>query len=234
MPSFLFLLIHRHKQLIMKRQIFAPGCALMLYKPELATRIHALIHQQAGTMEVLTTCCKHDPGFTVPTEIINICPGCDKRFAASYANTTTISLWEFLAANDTFQFPDFQGQEMTIMDACPTREKPAIHQAIRTLLSKMNIRLVEPAATRTKSICCGDSFYPQLPVVQVNELMKKRTRELPLDQVIVYCVSCIQSVSIGGKHPRYLPDLLFGLDTLPTVHPTEVWHRELEEYIEKH
>jgi len=218
----------------MKRQIFAPGCALMLYKPELATRIHAMLNEQAGAMSVLNTCCRHDPAFQVPTEIINVCPGCDKRFAADYANTSTISLWEYLASNDTFQFPDYKGQEMTIQDACPAREKPVIHEAIRSIIGKMNIRLVEPAATRTKSICCGDSFYPQLPAFKVNELMKKRTGDMPLEEVIVYCVSCIQSVSIGGKHPRYLPDLLFGLDTLPKVFPTEVWHRELDGYIEKH
>lgn len=123
---------------------------------------------------------------------------------------------------------------MIILDACPTREKPVIHEAIRTLIRKMNIRLVEPAHTRTKSTCCGDSFYPLLPVVQVKELMKKRTAEMPLEEVIVYCISCIQSVSIGGKHPRYLPDLLFGLDTLPRKLDTEEWHRELEVYVEKH
>jgi len=218
----------------MIRQIFAPGCALMLYKPELATKIHTMLNSQAGAMSVLNTCCRHDPAFTVPTEIINVCPGCDKRFAADYANTSTISLWEYLASNDTFQFPDYHGQEMTILDACPAREKPVIHEAIRSIIRKMNIRLVEPAASRTKSICCGDSFYPQLPTVKVNELMKKRTGDMPLEEVIVYCVSCIQSVSIGGKHPRYLPDLLFGLDTLPRVFPTEVWHRELDGYIEKH
>ena len=215
-------------------KLFAPGCALMLYKPELADKIHAMLNEQIGPMDVLSTCCKHDPGHTVPTQIINVCPGCDKRFAANYANTTTISLWELLAASDTFVFPDYKGQTMTIMDACPTREKPHIHEAIRTLARKMNIRLVEPAHTRTKSVCCGDSFYPQLPANTVNDLMKKRTSEMPLDNVIVYCVSCIQSVAIGGKHPRYLPDLLVGLDTLPVIKETEAWHKELDVYIEKH
>ena len=218
----------------MTTQIFAPGCALMLYKPALAEKIHSMLNEQVGPLETLNTCCRHDPGFTVPTQIINICPGCDKRFASTYANATTISLWEILAASVTFLFPDYKGQEMTILDACPAREKPAIHNAIRTIIGKMNIRLVEPVHTRTKSTCCGDSFYPQLPAFTVNELMKKRTDEMPLRDVIVYCVSCIQSVSIGGKQPRYLPDLLFGLDTRPEVYPTEVWHRELEEYIEKH
>jgi len=214
--------------------IFAPGCALMLYKPALAYKIHTMLNKQVGVMETLNTCCKHDPGFKVPTKIINVCPGCDKRFANSYANTTTISLWELLATSETFQFPDYKGQEMTIQDACPTREKPVIHQAIRTILQKMNIRIVEPTNTRTTSTCCGDSFYPQLPQEKVNELMKKRTTEMPLEEVIVYCVSCIQSVSIGGKHPRYLPDLLFGLDTHPKIYKTDLWHKELDSYIEKH
>jgi Fe-S oxidoreductase len=218
----------------MTHQIFAPGCALMLYKPALAEKIHSMLNEQAGPMETMNTCCRHDPGFMVATQIINICPGCDKRFAGSYANATTVSLWEILAASDSFLFPDYSGQEMTILDACPAREKPAIHNAIRTIIGKMNIRLVEPVHTRTRSTCCGDSFYPELPAFTVNELMKKRTGEMPLNDVIVYCVSCIQSVSIGGKQPRYLPDLLFGLDTLPEVYPTEIWHRELEEYIEKH
>lgn len=218
----------------MTTQIFAPGCAMMLYKPSLAEKIHAMLKAEAGEMGVLNTCCRHDPGFETPTRIINVCPGCDKRFSNSYTNVTTVSLWVLLAASTTFEFPDYGGQSMTILDACPTREKPAIHEAIRSIIRKMHIRIVEPLHTRTASTCCGDSFYPQLPADSVNLLMKKRTAEMPLDDVIVYCVSCIQSVSIGGKKPRYLPDLLMGLDTLPKVYETEVWHRELDEYIEKH
>ena len=218
----------------MNQYVFAPGCAMMLYKPVLASKIHEILMAQSGVMKTLNTCCKHDPGHTVPTKIINVCPGCDKRFSNSYTNTSTISLWEWLDGNTSFEFPDYGGQEMTILDACPTREKPSIHEAIRKIIKRMNIRIVEPLNTKTKSTCCGDSFYPQLPARNVNELMKKRADEMPLEDVIVYCVSCIQSVAIGGKKPHYLPDLLFGLETLPKVYPTEVWHRELDEYIEKH
>jgi len=216
------------------RQVFAPGCAMMLYKPELAAKIHAMLCEQVGEMDTLKTCCKHDPEHTENTRIINVCPGCDKRFGTTYLNTSTISLWELLADSETFEFPDYKGQSMTILDACPTREKPAIHEAIRKIIKRMNIRIVEPLNTRTKSTCCGDSFYPQLSVTQVNGLMKKKTAEMPLEDVIVYCISCIQSVAIGGKHPRYLPDMLFRLATQPTVYPTDVWHKELDEYIEKH
>jgi len=123
---------------------------------------------------------------------------------------------------------------MTIQDACPTREKPAVQDAIRILLQKMHITLVEAENSGKKAKCCGDNFYPQLPLVQVNELMKQRTAEMPLENVIVYCVSCIQSISIGGKTPRYLPDLLFNETTFPNHKTTDEWHRELDEYIEQH
>lgn len=218
----------------MKKRIFAPGCAMMLYKPELATKLHSSLIEFYGEMEILDICCKHDPGFSEPTEIINVCPGCDKRFGSLYANATTVSLWELLAENDDFSFPDYGGEAMTIQDACPTREKTHIHSAIRTLLEKMNISLTEPTNTGTKGTCCGDNFYSQLPVFKVNELMKKRADEMPLDDVVVYCVSCIQSIVHGGKSPRYLPDLLMGMDTKMKVLPTDLWHRELDVYIEKH
>ena len=219
----------------MTRRVFAPGCAMMLYKPELAGKLLMVLNKHFGKIEMLTTCCRHDPGFTEPTEIINVCPGCDKRFRSLYANVTTVSLWEVVAQReDEFLLPNYFREQMTILDACPARDRPAIHEAIRTLLNRMNIILTEPANTRTNSTCCGDSFYPQLPVEKVNELMCKRTEELPHKNVVVYCVSCIQSVAIGGKTPRYLPDLLMGLQTNVKVLPTEVWHQELDAYIERH
>jgi Fe-S oxidoreductase len=215
-------------------RVFAPGCALMLYKPHLAEKLNTLLNEQVGAMDELLTCCNHEPQLDVLTEVINICPGCDRRYANDYHNTTTISLWEILASSDFFPFPDYAGREMSILDACPTREKVAVHEAIRTLLRKMNITVVEPAKTGTKSTCCGDSFFELIPVEEVKAQMRKRTSEMPREEVIVYCVSCIKAVHIGGKTPRYLVDLLFGEDTAPGTFEPEAWHGELREYIERH
>ena len=54
---------------------------------------------------------------------------------------------KYLAEGDFFPFPDYKGKVMSIIDACPTREQTGIHKAIRTLLKKMNITLVEPERT---------------------------------------------------------------------------------------
>jgi len=39
------------------KNAFAPGCALMLYKPELAYKIHEFLNENVGKMELHLTCC---------------------------------------------------------------------------------------------------------------------------------------------------------------------------------
>lgn len=214
--------------------VFAPGCALMLYKPDLAEKVHKWLDSMIGKTEILDICCKHDPGFSNKTRVINICPGCDKRFKNDYEHTTTISLWEVLAKMDHLKLPDYKGLQMSILDACPTRSQTQIHDAIRVLLKKMNIELIEPNKTRTKSTCCGDSFFGIIPLEDVKQQMRKRAEEMPVDDVVVYCVSCVKSMFIGGRQPHYLVDLLLEEETLPqTLDPVE-WHKELDVYIEAH
>jgi Fe-S oxidoreductase len=216
------------------KKLFAPGCALMIYKPHLADKLFRILNDHAGKTDMLLTCCKHEPKNKARVEVINICPGCDKRFRNDYERVTTISLWEILADSDFFTFPDYQGKAMSIIDACPTRNQPHIHDAIRRLLKRMNIRLIEPEKTRTEGTCCGDTFYGILTVSEVKEQMAKRTSEMPAEDVVVYCVSCSKSVFIGGKKPHYLIDLLLNEETLPkTLDPVE-WHQELEVYISMH
>jgi hypothetical protein len=64
--------------------------------------------------------------------------------------------------------------------------------------------------------------------------MKKKADEMPLEDVVVYCVSCIQSIATGGKRPQYLPDLLFESETKAMDKKTDEWHRELDIYINNH
>lgn len=214
--------------------MFAPGCALLLYKPQLAEKLHSILNENLGEIDILSTCCRHDPRLTTKTQVINVCPGCDKRYGNDYSTTSTISLWEVFAKHDFFPFPDYHGQTMTILDACPTRDQPRIHQAIRSLLKKMKITVIEPEKTRTNSTCCGDSFYGVIPTEHVREQMIKRASELPVEDIAVYCVSCIKAVYIGGKKPRYMIDLLFGEETFPKTYDPDEWHKELDEYIVNH
>lgn len=216
------------------RQVYAPGCALMIYKPELAQKVLEFLNKNLGDIDEHLICCRHEPNLERGTRVINTCPGCDRRYRELYDGISTISLWEILSESKTFPFPDYNGMEMSIHDACPTRTEERVHTAIRKLLARMNIKIIEPENTRSKAICCGDSFYGSLPVENVKELMKKRANEMPCENVVVYCVSCIKSMYIGGKKPRYIVDLLFGEETgIGTYEPAE-WRNELQKFIDSH
>jgi Fe-S oxidoreductase len=216
------------------KRVFAPGCALILYKPGLVGKLNTVLNENIEEMDILNLCCRNQPELNKGTEVINICPGCDKRYRENYDESTTISLWEILANTDFFPFPDYHGKEMTIIDACPTRSEVRVHKAIRTLLRKMNIKLIEPEKTGTKSTCCGDSFWDVLPIDKVKTQMRKKASEMPVDDVVVYCVSCSKSMFIGGKKPRYMIDLLFDEETVPNTYEPDEWHKQLDEFISTH
>jgi hypothetical protein len=218
----------------MPKRVLAPGCALQLYKPHLVEKLHGFLSATYGAMDLLLTCCRHTPQVAPGTQVVNICPGCDRRYRENYADPSTVSLWELLLEGDAFAFPDYKSQRMTIIDACPTRDQDRIHRSVRALAERMNISIVEPARTKTKSTCCGDIFYGTLPTGQVVDQMKAKAGEMPVDDVLVYCVSCSKAMFVGGRRPRYLVDLLFGEDTVPGTCDPEEWHGELDEFIENH
>lgn len=216
--------------LIEMKQLYAPGCALTLYKPHLSEKVHEFLTANLGEMDRLDTCCRLNPEIEEGVNVINTCPGCDRRYKNNYEESTTVSVWETLADSKDFEFPDYSGERMTILDACPTRTEDKVHEAIRKLLRRMNIELVEPENTKRTGTCCGDSFYGKVPVEDVKDLMRKRTSEMPVEDVVVYCVSCVKSVYIGGKKPRYLVDLLFNEETDPQTFEPDEWHSELDKF----
>jgi hypothetical protein len=109
-----------------------------------------------------------------------------------------------------------------------------VHQAVRSLLGKMNIKVIETELHGKRSVCCGDDFYQKIPLEQVHQLMKKRADSMPCEEVCVYCISCIKSMHIGGKTSRHLIDLLMGESTEPQIYDTVQWHEQLQDYIDKH
>lgn len=216
------------------KQVYAPGCAFMIYKPSLAKKVQEFLNNDLGSIPEHLICCRHEPNLESGTQVINTCAGCDRRYRELYDGINTISLWEILANSDSFLFPNYNGMKMTIHDACPTKTEKRVHDAIRKLLERMNIEIIEPKNTRTKAICCGDSFYPTLPVELIKEQMKKRSDEMPCENVVVYCVSCIKAMHIGGKKPRYIVDLLFKEETEIGTFEPDKWHDELQKFIDEH
>jgi hypothetical protein len=218
----------------MTQTYFNPGCALSIYKPEIEGKILGFLNENYGEVASHRVCCHHDPQLAAGSLIISACAGCDRRFRSLYEGISTTTIWEVLDGLHTFQFPHYSGLTLSVHDACPVRQRPQVHQAVRSLLKKMRIDVVETEFRGAHSICCGDDFYPNLPVEMVHQRMKERADSMPCQEVCVYCVSCIKSMYIGGKTPRHLMDLLMGESTEPQIYDTAKWHEQLQGYRDAH
>ena len=216
------------------RPVFAPGCALMVDRPVASARLLAHLVDELGGVDEHLTCCRHEPGLAAGTRVINVCPGCDRRYRDLYPGISTISLWEVLAVSARFPFPDYGEAEMAVLDACPTRTQTRVHEAIRALLRRMRIRAIEPERARERTVCCGDEAWGVLPVDRVKELMRRRAADMPREDVVVHCYSCVKAMHIGGRRPRHLVDLLLGEATPIGEFEPDAWHARIQAFIDAH
>lgn len=213
---------------------FNPGCAMSLYPPELVEPMLALLREHFAPVKLHTVCCRHDPGLPAGAVIINNCADCDRRFRSEYPGVKTITFWEILDHLDGLCLPKYDGLTVSVHDSCSFRQKPQVHAAVRNILRKMNIKVVDLEFSGTKSICCGDNFYSHIPNEQVAEFQKKRAAQMPCDDVVVYCIGCVRSMTVGGKRPLYMPDLVLARQTKRMDNTLDEYHNELKEYIAGH
>ena len=65
------------------KQVYAPGCALLIYKPQLAEKILEFLNKNLGNIPEHIICCRHEPNLERGTQVINTCTGCDNRYRGS-------------------------------------------------------------------------------------------------------------------------------------------------------
>ena len=208
------------------KYIYAPGCALMTYKPHIAERLKVYVERKYGVMDTLLTCCFDKPALANATCVVTPCPTCADAYN-KMEGITAVCFLNDIANDDDFPFPDYRGMEMSIQDTCAARKQPEVLASVRTLLERMNIRVIEPQFTGKKARCCGQIFYGKMDETKVVANMKKRADEMPCSDVVVYCSSCIMSMTVGGRTPRFILDLLFGEGTeMNAITPTK-WNNQL-------
>ena len=216
------------------KYLYAPGCALMAYKPHLADKLKEVVTNLYGEMDTLLSCCFTKPQLEAGTQIVTPCATCAEKYNKQYSDCSALFVLSAIAESKDFPFPDYGGQCMSIQDTCSARSHPEYLATIRRLLERMNIQLVEPAKTGQRAKCCGQVFYGKLDINKVEGQMKIRANEMPCEDVVVYCASCIMSMTVGGKQPRYILDLLFNEPTEMRNAEVDSWNKQLKHFRETH
>ena len=202
---------------------YFPSCNFTKASPDTAKKIRDYLSEQMP----VAGCCIYDKTvFTPDDRAVYFCQACRERLQD---RVTMLSLWEYLDERDDFPLPDYGGVEMNLQDCWRDRNEPQIHKAVRSLLRKMNIRVVEIDEREERSLYCGDlHFEPQktenIRLMAENadkriyemddetqhELMREQVEKFSCEWIICDCNSCKRGILKGGGKAVHLLELVMG------------------------
>lgn len=207
---------------------YFPSCNFNAMCPETAKKIEAYLAPHMPK----TVCCRLDKNVYAADDVgIYLCQAC-REVMTENLRVGTLSLWEYLDADESFRFPDYSGFKATVQDCWRDREHPEVHNAVRSLLRKMNVEFVDIAGeAREKSRFCGDLYYePQRPeniaIVEeyaakgeplfkappeiMAQLMREQAEKITTEWAITDCNRCTRTLRAGGANAVHLAELVFG------------------------
>ncbi len=170
--------------------------------------------------------------FTPEDEIYSLCHNCNNIIEEMHEGVHVRSLWELIDETPDFPLPDLSGRTVTVQDCWRSRDRASEQAAVRSLLAKMHLNVLEAPVHHEATRFCGVSLYrPQPPrnprlapkhYVEGTEglclphtpeeqeaLMRGYVQTLPCKQVLCYCHYCLEGLRLGGADAKHLAELLF-------------------------
>ncbi|XEQ97635.1 hypothetical protein SPX_24990 [Sporomusa paucivorans] len=214
--------------------IYLPSCKFTAHSPEASKRIKNYLSENYDIQ--IGGCCRpFHKQLTSDDTVIYICNTCSAFCLEDSAAEKIISVWELLAEDTHFSFPDYSHRKMALQDCWRSYDNAAQQKAVRRILQRMNINIEELDENYNKTRFCGVSLYEPLPkqngefapnrFIENAEglfiphtedeqaaLMKKHCDKINSHEVVCYCTACIKGINLGEKNGVHLLDLMFGLD----------------------
>lgn len=226
-----FMLLRHAPDRKKSRFAFFPGCQLAGSNPEHVIRTYCfLMNNWEKDTGLMLQCCAapaHWSGNEEKTReaihllegnwqkmgkphMILACSSCMDMFKKYLPQVTVSSLWEIM---DQCQLPDTAckkvGQTMVIHDPCTTRYESGIHDAVRSLASKLGLPVTELEFSRAKTQCCGfGGLMENANPAMARKQLEQRVNESRLD-FLTYCAMCRESLRGAGKPTAHLLDYIF-------------------------
>lgn len=212
--------------------VFFPGCSLMSLGEESVMQLYDILLKSYPKMKLSGFCCgkpsKHIWGgkkFKSRIEkikkhhkgtIYTACPNCFKTFGDEGFKVE--SIWPVV---DEY-FPEeklniYDQEQITIHDPCTARNNVKDHDAVRSIMNKMGISVVEFDNSRTKTLCCGKiNMTMALNPEKGIRILEKRVSQCKTDKIASYCASCVHSFGMAGKQGFYISELLLKKKNSPS------------------
>ena len=212
-------------------KLFLPSCKVKKQFGNASTKLKDYLEQ---TQSVETVgCCKVFCNKTTKDDTaVVICNNCAAIMEESSLVSNIEFVWKIIDHDENFDFPDYHGERMTIQDCWRAYEKRNVQDAIRSLMRKMNIDVVELKENYEQTKFCGadlleectdierkfaprryvlegaDMYHP-IPKEDEDNWLKNYCRQIETEKVVCYCMACLDGIKRGGKQAVHLIELLF-------------------------
>lgn len=209
---------------------YFPSCNFTKASPDTSKRVRRYLEEVHGIRTI--GCCR--PGHKKLSEeetALTICQSCSTIIREN-TGREDVSIFQFLDKDPNFPWPDYHGEEITLQDCWRAEGKHELHEAVRGVLRKMNMKVVELEENRDQSQFCGVFRYnpmrednirlaPRYFVDQMEgklelhtpeeqqALMEENGKRYHTERVAVYCNSCLRGLLAGGVNGVHVMDLIF-------------------------
>ncbi len=212
-------------------KLFLPACKVKRQLNHASEKLQHYLEQKEAVQTV--GCCKvFCKKATEEDTAIVVCNNCAAIMEESSMVSEIEFVWEVIDHDNDFKFPDYHGERMTIQDCWRAYEKRNVQDAIRSLLRKMNIEVVELEENHERTKFCGADLleactdiekrfapkrymlegaemYHPIPKKEEDVWLKNYCKQIKTEKVVCYCMSCLDGIQRGGKQAIHLIELLF-------------------------
>ena len=209
--------------------VYFPSCKFIGFSPDSSEKVCEYLFNRFG-MRIAACCRKDRRSLTKDDTAVLICHTCAAICEESSSAGNILSLWEIMDGDNELSFPDFKSLELTVQDCWRSSGRIKEQMAVRSLLKKMNISVIEQEENFEKTKFCGKSLYNG-PHEENNNLVQNRfgksgiftklseeeqisrmtehCRNISTDAVLCHCVTCAGGIEAGGKKAVHLLDLIY-------------------------
>ena len=210
--------------------VYLPSCNFTRTCPEASAKIKAFMARKSD-VRVAGCCRPEQKKLTAEDTVLAICQSCEAITREVSPQAKVLSLWEYAIKDADFPWPDFHGEEMTLQDCWRARNNPALLDAVRTCMERMNLRTVEMAENREHTTFDGvwlhqpvrpgnlaiapnyfgeirEKYAQPLPEEEQQARMREWAQQYTTERVAAYCNACLRGIRMGGARGVHLMELM--------------------------
>ena len=211
--------------------IFYPSCKVQADFPAESAAVRRYLEERHGVQTA--GCCRpHHPKLTPEDHAIVLCNNCANIVEESSNADTFTYVWELIDRDADFPFPDYGGECMTVQDCWAAVERRDMQEAIRSLLRKMNVTIVEQEENFDKTRFHGHALlapcfpgnakliprryengnspmFTPMTEEEQHAYFQRHAQKLPTEKAVCSCKYCRDGIDACGKTGIHILQLLF-------------------------